>query len=183
MSSWRVRHAMVNYWQRSKAVAESDEAAAMRVLKKVQCHRLRDQPWGFLSQGERQRLLIGRALMSPRLDALILDEPCAGLDPMARENFLKFIQELTRKRAFRSLIMVTHHVEEIVPAITPRHHFAGRKIGRFGSEERGADLGKFVDRVWWRATVAIPGRAVLYRLCGGRINWRRESNIGAKERN
>jgi iron complex transport system ATP-binding protein len=52
----------------------------------------------------------------PRL--LILDEPCAGLDPVAREKFLQFIDALARKRNSPALVLVTHHVEEIMPAFT-----------------------------------------------------------------
>tara|TARA_R110002096_G_scaffold233499_1_gene423547 strand:- start:1191 stop:2024 length:834 start_codon:yes stop_codon:yes gene_type:complete len=110
------RHAMVNYWQKSEDPKEIK--AADQILAKVDCSYLRDEPWAQFSQGERQRLLIGRALMAQRMDVLILDEPCAGLDPVAREHFLNFIQELTEKGSFRSLLMVTHHVEEIIPAIS-----------------------------------------------------------------
>jgi iron complex transport system ATP-binding protein len=70
-----------------------------------------------LSQGERQRVLIGRALMArPRL--LILDEPCAGLDPAAREHFLQFLQRLGRSKNAPTLVLVTHHVEEIMPVFS-----------------------------------------------------------------
>lgn len=119
------RHAMVNYWQRTDDPAEI--RAAERVLAKVDCTHLRDQVWATMSQGERQRVLIGRALMAPRMDMLVLDEPCAGLDPVAREHFLTFIDELTEKGTFRSLLLVTHHVEEIVPSIT---HAAVLKEGK-----------------------------------------------------
>ena len=71
----------------------------------------------MLSQGERQRVLIGRALMArPRV--LILDEPCAGLDPAAREHFLQFLQRLGRDRNAPTLVLVTHHVEEIMPVFS-----------------------------------------------------------------
>ena len=52
----------------------------------------------------------------PRL--LILDEPCAGLDPVAREEFLRFVEALARRRGGPALVLVTHHVEEITPAFT-----------------------------------------------------------------
>ena len=48
-------------------------------------------------------------------EVLLLDEPCAGLDPAARENFLKFIDELGQVKNAPTLILVTHHVEEITP--------------------------------------------------------------------
>lgn len=110
------RHAMVNYWPQEDD--PKGEKAAEKILARVACTHLRDQPWSHLSQGERQRLMIGRALMSPKLEILVLDEPCAGLDPVAREHFLQFIDELVQKGSFRALILVTHHVEEILPAIT-----------------------------------------------------------------
>ncbi len=72
---------------------------------------LADRPWRFLSQGERQRVLIGRALMA-RPELLILDEPCAGLDPVAREQFLQFLERLSHDAESPSLVLVTHHVED-----------------------------------------------------------------------
>ena len=112
------KYAMVNYWVQDESNEEADLRAASRILKKVHCEHLAYQPWAFFSQGERQRLLIGRALMARKMDVLILDEPCAGLDPMAREHFLAFLEELIGKGSFKSLIMVTHHVEEIIPGMT-----------------------------------------------------------------
>jgi iron complex transport system ATP-binding protein len=70
-----------------------------------------------LSQGERQRVLIGRALMAkPRV--LVLDEPCAGLDPAAREHSLQFLQRLGTQKNSPTLVLVTHHVEEIMPVFS-----------------------------------------------------------------
>jgi len=94
--------------------APADRARALKILRQVECPELAGRPWRVLSQGERQRILIGRALMArPRL--LILDEPCAGLDPLSREHFLQFIQRLGSGRNSPALILVTHHVEEITP--------------------------------------------------------------------
>jgi iron complex transport system ATP-binding protein len=108
------KYAMIDYWGRIKT---ADRVTAMRILRQVEATHLADRRWEVLSQGERQRILIGRALMAkPRL--LILDEPCAGLDPVAREQFLAFLQRLGTQRGAPALIFVTHHVEEIMPAFT-----------------------------------------------------------------
>lgn len=108
------KYAMIDYWGK---LEPADEKRARSILRQIECGHLADRPWAVLSQGERQRVLIGRALMArPRL--LILDEPCAGLDPVARENFLHFIDRLAGQRNSPTLILVTHHVEEITPAFT-----------------------------------------------------------------
>ncbi|MEP6673436.1 MAG: ABC transporter ATP-binding protein [Chthoniobacter sp.] len=108
------KYAMIDYWGRIKS---ADRVAARRILRDVEATYLADRRWEVLSQGERQRILIGRALMAkPRL--LILDEPCAGLDPVAREHFLAFLQRLGSRRGAPALVFVTHHVEEIVPVFT-----------------------------------------------------------------
>jgi iron complex transport system ATP-binding protein len=64
-------------------------------------------------------------MAQPRL--LILDEPCAGLDPVARAEFLRFVETLARQPRSPSLVLVTHHVEEITPSFT---HALGLKRGR-----------------------------------------------------
>jgi iron complex transport system ATP-binding protein len=108
------KYAQIDYWGKPKP---SDRKEALRILDQVECRYLADRPWLYLSQGERQRVLIGRALMA-KPAVLILDEPCAGLDPAARENFLQFIQRLSTSRKAPTLVLVTHHVEEIMAAFT-----------------------------------------------------------------
>lgn len=95
----------------------AEARAARRQLARAGAAGLAERRWGVLSQGERQRVLMARALMArPRL--LVLDEPCAGLDPVAREAFLARMERLAREPRGPGLVLVTHHVEEITPAFT-----------------------------------------------------------------
>ena len=108
------RQAMMGYWG---TIPAADRAAARRLLASLKAAPLVEKPWQVLSQGERQRVLIARALMArPRL--LLLDEPCAGLDPVARERFLAFLQDFGSRKFTVPLVLVTHHVEEILPVFT-----------------------------------------------------------------
>jgi len=108
------RYAQLDLWVDAKPVDRRD---AGRWMKFLGIAYLANREWAYLSQGERQRVLIARSLMAnPKL--LILDEPCGGLDPVAREHFLQFVERLARKRGGPALLLVTHHVEEITPAFS-----------------------------------------------------------------
>ncbi|MEP6662693.1 MAG: ATP-binding cassette domain-containing protein [Verrucomicrobiota bacterium] len=108
------KEAVIDYWGNA---SRADRARAKKILRQVECEHLENRPWQVLSQGERQRVLIGRALMAkPKL--LILDEPCAGLDPVARENLLQFLQRLGSRKNSPTLFLVTHHIEEIMPVFS-----------------------------------------------------------------
>ncbi len=108
------KNAMIDFWGNG---SPGERLQARKILKQVECLHLVERPWLYLSQGERQRVLIGRALMAkPQL--LILDEPCAGLDPVARENLLQFLQRLGSRKNSPTLILVTHHIEEIMPVFS-----------------------------------------------------------------
>lgn len=85
-------------------------------LEQLGCAELAAKPFGVLSQGEQQKVLIARARMAEPL-LVILDEPCAGMDPGARERFLGTLSELTRQPNAPSLVLVTHHIQEIVPGV------------------------------------------------------------------
>jgi iron complex transport system ATP-binding protein len=96
---------------------ESDIKRARGIAAFLDCASITDRPYGVLSFGERQRALIGRALMpDPRI--LILDEPCEGLDIHAREIILSRLDTLTAAPNSPALLLVTHRVEEIPPGIT-----------------------------------------------------------------
>jgi iron complex transport system ATP-binding protein len=107
-------------------ISDADRETAARLLERLGCSYLQSRAWRFLSQGERQRVLIARALMAD-YRVLFLDEPCAGLDPVARESFLHSLDILGRHQQAPALVLVTHHVEEIVTCVT---HLLVLKRGR-----------------------------------------------------
>jgi len=90
---------------------------AVQFLKQLGCLDYADRSYESLSQGEKQRVLIARALMAdPEL--LILDEPTNGLDFIARETLLEVIDTIAKTKLGPTIIYVTHHVEEILPSFT-----------------------------------------------------------------
>jgi iron complex transport system ATP-binding protein len=126
------KRAMIGLWGDT---AEDDRTRALDILRQIEADSIAERPWRFLSQGERQRVLIGRALMT-RPELLILDEPCAGLDPVAREQFLQFLERLSHDATAPSMVLVTHHAEEIMPGFS---HVLILKSGRVlasGPKER-----------------------------------------------
>ena len=88
--------------------------AASELLERLHCQQLARQRFGTLSQGERQRVVIARALLA-QPELLILDEPCTSLDAVARERFLSWLRQ--QLAAGPTVLLVTHQPEEIVPGI------------------------------------------------------------------
>jgi iron complex transport system ATP-binding protein len=96
------------------AITASMRERAIECLHRVEIDWLAERPINTLSTGELRRVLIARALVhEPR--ALILDEPTAGLDMAARFKFLNLLRDLSHTGT--AMILVTHHVEEILPEI------------------------------------------------------------------
>lgn len=142
----------------------SDEqwAAADRMLRRVMGRTVPppDAPFGVLSEGERQQLLIARALMGPA-ELLLLDEPAAGLDLGARERLVSQIGSLACDVDVPALVLVTHHLEEVPPGFTHAALLAGGRLlgagpleevltGPLVSRAYGVDV--HVERVgarWW----------------------------------
>ncbi|MHC4592389.1 MAG: ABC transporter ATP-binding protein [Planctomycetota bacterium] len=92
-------------------------AKARRIIRRFGIEHLADAPFSLMSTGQRQRCLVARCYMAES-ELVILDEPCAGLDTGAREGLLSGLEQACQKRPDVPQVLVTHHVEEIVPSIT-----------------------------------------------------------------
>lgn len=100
---------------RHQALTDAMRARTAELLELLEIEHLADRTMETLSTGEARRALIARALVhAPRV--LVLDEPCAGLDPHAAWHFRRTMSDIAARG--HALLLVTHHIDDIVPEVT-----------------------------------------------------------------
>jgi len=114
---------------------QEDWGRAQGHLERLGVGHLAGRPFATLSAGERQRVLLARALMAePEL--LLLDEATSGLDLGAREHMVAALSDLTATPTAPSCVLVTHHVEEIPPGFDRVLLLSGGRVVASGTPER-----------------------------------------------
>lgn len=108
-------YAILGRWREEYDAMDLDRAS--EILEQVGAYHLAERSWGTLSEGERKRVLVARAMMTnPEL--LLLDEPGAGMDLGGREDLVASVGDLAMDPDAPAIVMITHHVEEIPPGFT-----------------------------------------------------------------
>ena len=160
LGRWRERYDDVDYRR------------AVDMLESLGAEHLADRTYGTLSEGERKRVLIARALMTdPEL--LLLDEPAAGLDLGGREELVARLADLAADSDAPALVLVTHHVEEIPP---------GFSHGMLLSEGRVLAAGLLPDVLTAENLSAAFGQSIALEVIDGRYFARRVRSRAAHRR-
>ena len=111
--------------------SNQEHEKALEVLEYLEISQIKDKKVHQMSTGQLRRCIIGRALIhNPK--AFILDEPTVGLDIKAQNSFIKLIQKLSKKS---SIILVTHHIEEIFKEVSHVALMMNKTIFKQGKKE------------------------------------------------
>src|SRR5690625_2399974 len=122
-------YAVLGRWREQYDRQDFDRAAD--TLEAIGAEHLAERTWGTLSEGERKRVLIARAMMTdPEL--LLLDEPGAGLDLGGREDLVARLGDMAADPDAPATVLVTHHVEEIPPGFTHAMLLAEGRVTAIG---------------------------------------------------
>jgi iron complex transport system ATP-binding protein len=155
-------YAVLGRWR--EAYEAMDTSRATDLLTALGIGHLADRTFGTLSEGERKRALIARALMTDP-EMLLLDEPAAGLDLGGREDLVARLSTLALDPDAPATVLVTHHVEEIPPGFT--HALLLR-------EGRAVAQGLLDDVITADNLSATFGQRLTLERSGGRFFARRE---------
>ena len=123
--------ALAPWWH---TYTDAERATAGALLTRFGCGGLGEAPFGTLSSGERQRVLLARTLMSDPL-LWLLDEPTAGLDLGGREQLVALLADVAADATAPATVLVTHHVDEIPPGFTHLLLLAGGQVVAAGPIE------------------------------------------------
>ncbi len=156
-------YGVLGRWRERYDATDTDRAD--HLLDALGVRTLADRTYGTLSEGERKRTLIARALMTdPEL--LLLDEPAAGLDLGGREDLVSTLSVLANDPDSPATVLVSHHVEEIPPG------FTHALLLRAGAVVAGGPVEEVVTEENLSATFALP---LVLRHEAGRFSARRRA--------
>src|SRR5919107_2567336 len=140
-------YSVIGRWREEYHTLDHQRAAGL--LEELGVGRLADRTFGTLSEGERKRVQIARALMTdPEL--LLLDEPAAGLDLGGREDLVSTLSLLASAQSSPATVLVSHHVEEIPP------NFSHAMLLRDGQVVAAGEMDAVVTEANLTATFRMP---------------------------